>query len=103
MSTSKVCPKCGWNIFLENHKYCFGCGAELIEVEEEKCECGEDKFGDNYCPYCGQKHEEATTTTMASGVHLTEVDRPRSPKDVVVPDKLLPLFAPEDPEKDEEE
>lgn len=58
---SKVCPRpgCGNTIAADEDRFCYRCGAEMIE--KEKCvECGRELVSqDRFCPRCGKKVERS--------------------------------------------
>ena len=61
----KICPEC-YNGRKGCHeltsRFCYGCGAELVEEPKTRCSCGTDLKGEGvkFCPDCGKPRQEST-------------------------------------------
>lgn len=49
----KICPKCSWAAVIDDDRFCYNDGAEL--VEQRIHECGREiSLHDKFCPKCGK-------------------------------------------------
>lgn len=71
----KYCPKhkeLGTGVHLLEAKFCYQCGAVLVECPGcVNCK-KEILYVDTFCPYCGTKHEEPITDIAGKTCELCE-------------------------------